>query len=105
MSDNIKVNSSDWKGLSNEDQEKITNLLKVTGLMKSGSNITPDETIKTAAMDLDTTSVAAAWPWCTIACNVGEAAAVAACATFSGPAAAVCVAAAHAAGQVCRDNC
>lgn len=105
MVDNIKVNAGDWSGLSSEDQEKVTRILTSTGLLQSGDNITPDPSAASATgvgtADAETT----AFSFCTIACDIAQAAATAACAALSGPAVAVCIAAAKAGGDFCRSKC
>lgn len=108
MADDIKVNTNDWSGLSKEDQEKVTNILTATGLLKAGSSITPDANVKSATGlgPAGAGGLQPAWPnFCKIGCDLAEAAGVAACAALSGPAAALCIAAAHAGGEFCRSKC
>ena len=95
----IKVNDQEWKGVSSEDQKNINNIM--SSYFKGGK-ITPD------AATPPSPGVAKGLipnPFCKPACDIAEAAAVAACAGLSGPAAAVCVAAAHIAGDACRNGC
>jgi hypothetical protein len=100
----IKINASEWNALSTEQQTEITAILRRAGSIGDGDKIVPDA----AAPEIGLAAADAIQPegfWCKLACNGAEAAAVAACAALSGPAAAVCVAAAHAAGEYCRSKC
>lgn len=103
MSD-IKINAAEWNALPTEQQTEITALLRRVGSIGEGDQIVPDsaapESGVAAADGVQPESI-----FCEIACSVAEAAAVAACGAFSGPAMAVCIAAAHAAGEVCRSKC
>lgn len=96
----IAVNDQDWSKLSNEDQMKINEILKTSGLISDGD---------AAVGASQPSALKPAWhipnPLCKLGCNAAEAAAIAACATLSGPAAAVCVVAAHTAADYCRSRC
>lgn len=108
MADEIKVNTNDWSGLSKEDQEKVTNILTATGLLPAGSSITPDANAKpaTGLAPASAGGLQPAFPnLCKPLCDIAETAAIAACAALSGPAAAVCIAAAKAGGEFCRSKC
>lgn len=106
MADDLTVNAGDWGGLSSDDQEKVKSILTATGLLKSGSNITPDAGATAVAGVGGAGSEPAAFiSFCKIGCDLAQAAATAACAALSGPAAAVCIAAAQAGGEFCRSKC
>jgi hypothetical protein len=93
---NIKVNSTEWSGISDADRKKIQDI--TDSFFKAQHTFVPVEGARA-------TEAIAANPFCTAACSIAEAAAVAACAALSGPAIPICIAAAHAAGQLCRDRC
>jgi hypothetical protein len=95
----IKINEAEWKNLSKDEQSKLTNI--VSGYFKE-AKLVPDAS---APASPNVAQAQLGNPFCEIACGVAEAAAVAACAGLPGPAAAVCIAAAHAAGDACRKNC
>jgi hypothetical protein len=106
MADNIKVNAGQWQGLSKDDQDRVRKILASTGLLKEGASITPDAAAPQAAaipaggaqpQGLGT-------PFCKIACDLAEAGAVALC-TATGPGLPVCLALAHAGGELCRSRC
>lgn len=99
MSD-IKINESQWNSLSADQQEKITDILRSTNLLHEGGKVVADASVAALEGPIQTEGF-----WCTLACNAAEAAAVAACAALSGPAAAVCIIAAHAGGDLCRKKC
>ena len=106
MANDLTVNAADWGGLSNDDQERVKSILTATGLLKSGSNITPDANVAAvAAIGGAGTQPAAFINFCKIGCDLAQAAATAACAALSGPAGAVCLAAAQAGGEFCRSKC
>ena len=106
MADTIKVNSADWEVLSDADKGKLSGILKRTGLLRDAT-IAADASVKSVTR----AGVAADSPapqdsiFCKIGCDMAEAAAVAACATLTGPAAAICIAAAHAGEELCRSRC
>jgi hypothetical protein len=100
----VKVNSQEWKGLSEEDRAKIQSIIsahfkdaKVTGHHEA-------ELAMTALAQPRVTSFNFKNPLGSSACGIAEAAAVAACAALSGPLVPICVAAAHAAGNLCRSK-
>ena len=106
MADDLTVNAADWSALSSGDQEKVQSILTATGLLKSGSNITPDANAAAVAGVAGAgIEPAALINFCKIGCDLAQAAATAACAALSGPAAAVCIAAATAGGDFCRSKC
>ena len=100
----IKINAGQWNGLSADHKTKITEILRGTNLLHEGDQVIADSTVA-AIEGLNAGTVHPESFWCSLACNAAEAAAVAACAALSGPAAAVCVVAAHAAGELCRSKC
>jgi hypothetical protein len=104
MADEIKVNATEWNSLPKDDQKKIQTLLEYTGFLNGRMNITPDPTVRASAAGLGGVGAQPAG-FCKIGCDIGEATAVAACAVLSGPAAPVCIAAAHAAAEICRKQC
>lgn len=98
----IPIPQDAYASLSPQDRSRIQEILTNSGLIKSGDAIE-------AATDSDSL-MGFHWPKipnpiCQLGCNAAEAAAVAACAGLSGPAAGVCIAAAHAAGALCRSRC
>lgn len=98
----IKVNDSEWSALPSDDQIKIESI--VQGFFKT-ARIVPDPTAARSTPPMAALA-ASTNPWCTAACNIAEAAAVAACATLANPIAiAACLAAAHEAGKLCRSKC
>jgi len=116
MADNIKVNAGQWQSLSTDDRDRVTNILTMTGLLKQGSAITPDATAPQAAVIPAGGVVGGAAPqlfginipnpFCKAACDIAQAAAVAACtAGTAGIGLAVCLAAAQVAGDACRNSC
>ncbi len=101
----VQVNSGEWQGLSAEDQTKIKDIIEANF---NGAKITSDPGVPLALDSLQKPSVAFFGldkPLCQAACGMAEAAAVAACATFTGPALPICIAIAHAAGNLCRKRC
>jgi hypothetical protein len=100
------VNAGEWNGLTVQDREKIQAIISshfkdVT--VKGDANTLPaKEFMDQAQFQKFNFSN----PLCTAACAVAEAAAVAACSALSGGVAiAICVAAAHEAGNFCRSKC
>ncbi len=98
----IKVNAQAWSGIAKEQQDKIQEILQKNRLLLAGDRIAPDPTAQApeagVAMDAEA-------GLCTLLCTVAETAAIAACAALPGPANAVCIAAAKAAGEFCRSKC
>lgn len=88
----LKVNSAEWNALSAADQQKIAAIMAE---QFDGATIEPED----AAARLT------ANPTCEAACNVAEAAAIAACANLGPIAAPFCIAAARELGNVCRSRC
>ena len=100
MANNIAVHAATWNALSTDDRERIQRI--VSGL-SNNAQIKADE----SAPKLESMTAAqfGGINFCKIGCDLGEAAAVAACGALTGPAAAVCVAAAHTAADFCRSKC
>ena len=101
----LKVNKSDWDGVSAEDRKKIEQI--ITSHFKE-AKITAHANVGTAKASIarrNMTAFSLTNPLCSAACGIAEAAAVAACSALPGPAVAICVAAAHAAGDFCRSKC
>jgi hypothetical protein len=98
----IKVNADEWKGLSKEDRDKIQSIIAANF---RDAKITGDSGAK-AAMDALAQPRITAFnfrnPFGSAACDIAEAAAVAACAALPAPLIPICIAAAHAAGNLCR---
>jgi hypothetical protein len=101
----VKVNKSEWEGVSADDRKKIEQII---ASHFQGTKIIADASTG-KAKDLVANRQAMAFnlsnPFCSAACGVAEAAAVAACSALSGPLVPLCVAAAHAAGEFCRSKC
>jgi hypothetical protein len=100
----LKLNANDWNALPKEDQAQIVKLLQKTGLLKPGDILKPDPTAA-ASRGAALSPEAVGGMFCKPLCDIGEAAAVALCAALPPPANAVCIAAAHAGGELCRKNC
>ena len=100
-----KVNDTEWTGLSQEEQIKIQAIIQAhfqrhDPVGDANAPLSADA-IKTKTLSFNFTN-----PICSAGCGVAEAAAVAACSALSGGVAiAVCVAAAHVAGDYCRSRC
>ncbi len=95
----LKVNDVEWAGLGAEERSRIESI--ISGYFK-GARIIPDKNTLASGMTVG----AASNPFCRIACTALETAAVAACGALTNPIAiAICVAAAHEAGEECRRNC
>jgi hypothetical protein len=101
----VKVNEGEWKGLSAEDKAKIQSIIQAHF---PGTKVVGNKTAKPSADALSQITVQFSFkdPLCSAACGIAEAGAVAACALLPNPiAVAMCVAAAHAAGDFCRSKC
>jgi hypothetical protein len=101
----IKVNADEWKGLSKEDRDKVQDII---GAHFKDAKVSGSSAVQIATQFLAQPRVFGfnfGKPFCTAACGVAEAAAVTACAALSGPAVPICIAAAHAAGNLCRSKC
>jgi hypothetical protein len=102
----LKVNKSEWDGLSNDERSRISAI--ISSYFRD-TTITPDTSVTKSKEAIDKPRVQAfnfTNPFCTAACGIAEAAAVAACSVLSGGTAiAICVAAAHVAGDLCRSRC
>lgn len=121
---NIKVNAAEWNLLSDENKAKITSIMKENGFLTEAGEIEGDEgapkaadAVKASAAHLKasaTSHKSAAIGTMTVesfkfkipsfACDIAEAAAVAACALVPAPGNLICVAAAHAGGEYCRNH-
>ena len=101
----IKVNEAEWKGLSAEDKAKIESIIKAHF---PGTKVVGNKSAKRSADALGQMTVQFSFkdPLCSAACGIAEAGAAAACVYLGNPiAVAVCIAAAHAAGDFCRSKC
>jgi len=96
----VHVNQKDWERLSKEDKDRITEIMRTTGLIGSS-----DKLVGSSAPLARASKFPAANPGCVLGCNAAEAAAVAACALIPAPGNAICVAIAHAAAEYCRSKC
>jgi hypothetical protein len=101
----VKINKSDWDGVSAEDQKKIQQIIashfKDTKIVPDANTGTAKELVAKRAVQAFSFSN----PLCSAACGVAEAAAVAACSALPAPLVPICVAGAHAAGEFCRSKC
>lgn len=98
----LKVNAAEWNGLSPDERARIESI--IGGFFK-GATITLDPAAPRSAQPAG--AHVAGWnPFCKAACDIAEGAAIAACASLVNPIAiAACIAAAHAAGDACRNSC
>lgn len=101
----IKINQQQWDTLSEEDQKTITKGLRAIGALRIGDHIVGDPNIppfdpKTHLQPMDILK-----DLCKVACDVAAKNAEAWCYANAGPALPVCLAAAEAARQLCRDRC
>jgi hypothetical protein len=94
------VNENDWNKLSAADQQKITDIMRATGLIKHN-----DHLVGAKAPLARAAKFAEANPACMLGCNAAEAAAVAVCQLIPPPGNVICVAIAHAAADYCRAQC
>jgi hypothetical protein len=119
---NIKVNAAEWNHLSDENKAQITSIMKENGFLKGAAEIVGEEgapkaadAVKASAAHLKASATShRSAPSGTMtaeafkikipsfACDIAEAAAVAACALVPVPGNMVCVAVAHAGGEYCR---
>jgi len=104
---NIKVNQAQWSSLAADEQNAIVEVLRKAGSLKIGDRIIPDDNHPAFDdknfMSLDFNPLK---PICEAACDAVAATAAAACtANTSGVGLAVCLAAAEAARQECRNRC
>ena len=101
----VKVNKSEWESLSQENRDRINSIISSHF---QGSTVVGADGVNSSHDIIQAQKFG--WnpgkPFCTAACGVAEAAAVAACSALSGGVAvAACVAAAHVAGDYCRSRC
>ena len=87
--------------VSETDRNRINEILRTSGLIGSDDQIGSERDAELAGLK---------WPKipnpvCKLGCNAAEAIAIAACGGLSGPAAGVCIVAAHAAADLCRSRC
>lgn len=124
----IKVNEDEWNKLSEDERSGITKIMREHGFLSGSGDIVGDpsvpkakDTVVQAASHLKSSARAtksmalraaggkgtapAGFNWCEVGCDIAEAGAVAACSIYTGPAAPVCIAAAHAGGSFCRSKC
>jgi len=103
----IKVNMQQWNSVSIADQEIIIKGLRESGALKIGDNIVADPAVQ--PFDENAHFVLKWNPFedlCKMACDTAAAAAFTWCsANTAGAATVVCMAAAEAARNACRDNC
>jgi hypothetical protein len=102
---NARVNEQEWKDLSAQDKTKIQSIIRAHF---PGTTVAGHKGAKPSADALSQITLQFNFkdPYCSAACGVAEAGAVAACSLLGNPIAiAVCVAAAHAAGDICRSKC
>lgn len=85
---NINVNKSEWEKLASSEQQRITGIISEHF---DGAGIVPDDSNKAPAE---------VYGFCTMACNIAEAAAVAACGSSQ-----TCIIVAQTAGAACRAAC
>jgi hypothetical protein len=97
---NVHVNETDWNKLAAEHKERITQIMRSTGLIGQG-----DSLVGAPAPLARAAKFAAANPACVLGCNSAEAVAVAACQAVPPPGNLICVAIAHAAADYCRSRC
>lgn len=101
----VNVNKSEWDSLSTADRDTIEKIIA----SHFKDKVVPEASAPKAQDFLAQRQLQIfnfKNPICTAACGVAEAAAVAACSAITGGVAvAVCVAAAHAAGDYCRSRC
>jgi len=97
---NVHVNEADWNKLGKEHRERITEIMRSTGLIGKGDNL-----IGAATPHARAVKFAEANPSCVLGCNAAEAVAVAACQAVPPPGNLICVAIAHAAADFCRSKC
>lgn len=88
----IKVSKTDWTALDPDQQKQI-------------SKIIADNFKETIEPTDDGVAVDQLGSFCTMACDMAQAVAVAACGSLSSPAKDVCIMAAKAGGDLCRDHC
>ena len=104
----IKVNEAEWKGLSDADRATIESIIKTyfpaEAIKPESSADEAHDMINKGARK--NAQALLSNPFCTAGCGIAEAVAVAACSALSGGVAiALCVAAAHVAGDLCRSRC
>jgi hypothetical protein len=97
---NVHVNKQDWDKLSKSDQDKITEIMRTSGLIAR-----TDMLVGAAAPQARAAKFADANPTCVFGCNAAETVAVSACALLPPPGNMICVAIAHAAAEFCRSKC
>jgi len=89
-----------WDPLSDDDKARVTDVLRHSGVLPAGDRIVSGDNQPFLRPNFHIPN-----PLCKLACNAGEAAAIAACASLPGPAAAACIVAAHTAADYCRSRC
>jgi hypothetical protein len=96
----VHVDQKEWGKVSQADKDRITEIMRTTGLIKAADTI-----VGSAAPSSPAAKFSAPNPGCVLACNAGEGAAVAACAALAPPFNMICVGVAHAAAAYCRGQC
>jgi hypothetical protein len=91
----VKVSSSVWDNVSDDDKRRITDIISSARLLNGTIEIVGDPGLAVPR-----------WFGCGVACDAGAAAAVAACTAITdGVGYAACMAAASAAAAACHANC
>ncbi|MDJ0659868.1 MAG: hypothetical protein QNJ42_10325 [Crocosphaera sp.] len=106
----ISIDANLFSALSNEEQKKISDILKSTDLLDENGSLesTSDGVVDTQTVIADPQGIFdnIGEQLCKVGCDTAAAAATAACSGLSGGVAiAACIAAAAAAREVCRDAC
>jgi hypothetical protein len=101
MTDIPAADATRWNTLSIDDQNRINQIMRDTGLI-----LPTDSVVGGSSPYTPTPSWHIPNPVCRLGCNAAEATAIAACAaSLSGPAVAACIAVAHKAADYCRSRC
>jgi len=94
----ILVDEADWANLKPEERQQIADILRETGLIR------PDDHLVGSSKPADVHTFKKANAKCILGCNAAEQAAISACVRL-GPLSSVCIKAAHAAADACRNAC
>ena len=95
----IKVSASHWAGLSQADRSRIEAILNKNRLIQADDRIVPTPGISMPEAGASEGGL------CKTLCDVAEAAACQECNKLDGIAKDLCLAAAKAAGDLCRSKC
>lgn len=102
MADDIRVNADAWNNLGQDQQEEINRILAESGL---AGNVVADPD----APDPQAGAAGLKFPggggFCKILCDLGAQAAKLACMRLPPPAQPICIAAADAGAEVCKNKC